>query len=154
VVIRKWVDIPIEFELRGFVYDNRLTGLCQYFNDAFFPGLAANKAEVRELCQATFAQIRDKLPIRPQEYVIDFAVDLEGKRAYVIELNPFGKPNGMGTGTVMFDNHEEGDLRCLFGEREFEFRIEGLEAMARAESMLKKVKDPWKSVLVLAGYDL
>jgi hypothetical protein len=39
-------------------------------------------------------------------------------------LNPFGKPNGLGTGTVLFDNSNEHDLSILFGDSSFEFRIE------------------------------
>ena len=42
------------------------------------------------------------IPVDPPEYVIDFGV--VDDRAYVIELNPFGRPNGCGTGTVLFDN--------------------------------------------------
>jgi hypothetical protein len=39
-------------------------------------------------------------------------------------LNPFGKPNGRGTGTALFDNANERDLQVLFGERPFELRVQ------------------------------
>jgi hypothetical protein len=37
IVLREWVDVPPQFEFRGFVYGDRLTALSQYFNNGFFP---------------------------------------------------------------------------------------------------------------------
>ena len=49
---------------------------------------------------------------------------MSGLHAYVaIELNPFGKPDGMGTGTLLFDKSKASDLAVLFGEEPFEFRV-------------------------------
>jgi len=55
---------------------------------------------------------------------LDFLVDINKKKVYIVEINPFGKPDGMGTGTVMFDLKNPHDYTVLFGESEFEFRIE------------------------------
>ena len=37
---------------------------------------------------------------------------------FVIELNPFGRPDGLGTGTPLFDLHNEFDRAILFGENQ------------------------------------
>ncbi len=143
IVLRQWIDIPIHYELRGFIYNNQLTGLCQYFNDAVFPELVNNQQRVLQLVQSTFDTVKNLVPVEPKEYVMDFAVDLANNKCWIIELNPFGKPTGLGTGTVMFDIE---DLPTLFGERPFEFRI---ETEYRGPLVLR---EPWKSILINAGF--
>lgn len=56
--------------------------------------------------------------------MLDLVVDVPQQRVHIVEINPFGKPDGMGTGTVMFDLKKPEDRAVLFGEREFEFRVE------------------------------
>lgn len=124
IVLRRWCDVPIRFELRGFVYDNKLTALCQYYNEVVCTELLENKDRIQRLVLDFFEQIRDRMPLTPKEYVVDFLVDLEKDRVLVVEINPFGKPDGLGTGCVLFDPYNSCDAAVLFGEAEFEFRLD------------------------------
>lgn len=86
----------------------------------FFPSI--EKATVRRLIEDLFSRIKDKIPL--EDYVLDLMVDFEQGKALVIELNPFGKPDGMGTGTGLFNRENKADLDILFGSaKEFELRI-------------------------------
>lgn len=67
-----------------------------------------------------FERIREIVPVTPAEYVLDLAIDFETQRSWVIELNPFGRPDGLGTGTCLFDCKKDA---AVFGEAPFEFRI-------------------------------
>jgi hypothetical protein len=131
LVIRKWVSIPTQNEFRGFVYNGQLTAVSQYYNDAYFPELEAKKAQIEALLRACFEDMKDRVGVEPREYSIDFAVDLEHQKAYIIELNPFGKPDGLGTGTVLFDNKKQADLDVLFGVKPFEFRTDSSKQVTK-----------------------
>lgn len=149
IVIRRWVDVPIQYEFRAFVYNNKLTALSQYYNHAYFADIVENKSKILQLVQDLFHSVRDLLNIYPPEYVLDVAVQLNEGRAYIIELNPFGKPNGMGTGTCLFDNTKEEDFKVLFGEREFEFRVEQGPPMIEPK---KYIKGEWKTFFQQHGF--
>jgi len=103
IVIRQWCPIPIQYELRGFVYNNTLTGLCQYYDEVFYPELLEHKDLIQKIVLDFFDSVKDLIPINPKEYVLDMIVDLDHHRALIVEINPFGQPDGMGTGTVMFN---------------------------------------------------
>ena len=124
LLLRAQMRIPTFCELRAFVMDGKLTALCQYYNGAFFEKVQKHKEHMLKLVQKLWEEIKNKIPLSPAEYSIDVAVDLENERAYVIELNPFGRPDGMGTGTALFSNKNPKDLAILFGEAPFEFRVE------------------------------
>jgi hypothetical protein len=124
IVLRRWCDLPVRFEFRGFVFDNKLTALCQYYNEVVCPDVIVNKEKIQHLIQNFFEQVRDRIPITPKEYVIDFLVDLENDKVLIVEINPFGKPDGLGTGCVHFDPSCSLDAAVLFGEAEFEFRLD------------------------------
>lgn len=66
--------------------------------------------------------------------MLDLVVDLENEKVLIVEINPFGKPDGMGTGTVMFNLRDKNsvDREILFGERGFEFRVETEELTEEA----------------------
>jgi len=117
IVLRKWCNIPIKFELRGFVMDNKLTALCQYYDEVYYPELFENKEKIEKIVLSFFESVKDKIPITPKEYVVDFIVDVPNNTAIIIEINPFGKPDGMGTGTVMFNLKNEEDRDLVFGRR-------------------------------------
>jgi hypothetical protein len=87
--------------------------------------------------QKSFRETRELVEMEPAEYVMDFAVDLVHERVFVIELNPFGKPDGMGTGTVLFNPSKAEDRKILFGESPFEFRIEKEPNRAPMKSLLR-----------------
>ena len=91
----------------------------------YFPQLVAAKDRVLKMVQRSFTQLMLELlhDGKLADFVIDFAVDLVSDKVYVIELNAFGKPDGMGTGTLLFDKSKASDLSVLFGEEPFEFRV-------------------------------
>jgi len=121
MVVRQWVSVPIEYEFRGFVYNNKLTCLSQYYHYCYFPGMVQIKSKIEQMIQAYFEKIKDVVPLRPQEYVVDFAVDVDNDKVYIIEINPFGNYEAMGTSTSMFDKKR--DAAILFGDG-WEFRVE------------------------------
>lgn len=143
IVLREWVSIPTYCELRAFVMDRKITGLCQYYTSVYFPELVAEKEKMLRIAMACFQDIKDKLKIDPPEYSIDFAIDLKNNRAYVIELNPFGKPDGLGTGTALFSNKSPADLAILFGDKPFEFRIETKVPQTDARQSVKGPLRDW-----------
>eukprot|EP00019_Armaparvus_languidus_P000987 CAMPEP_0168605554 /NCGR_PEP_ID=MMETSP0420-20121227/16045_1 /TAXON_ID=498008 /ORGANISM="Pessonella sp." /LENGTH=355 /DNA_ID=CAMNT_0008645051 /DNA_START=22 /DNA_END=1089 /DNA_ORIENTATION=- len=122
IVLREWIDIPTCNEFRAFVFDRQLTACAQYFCDAYFPQLVENQIRIANLLRAFFETIKDAVAL--DEYVLDLAVDLKTDRVLIIELNPFGKPSGCGTGTPLFNCREEHDFRVLFGEAPFELRVQ------------------------------
>jgi len=124
IVLRRWYDIPIEYEFRGFVFDNKLTGLCQYYDEVVYPEVVKNKELIKDLVLNFFEESKSSVPITPKEYVWIWLLMLKKKKVLIVEINPFGKPDGMGTGTVMFKLNEPNDCQVIFGERPFGFRIE------------------------------
>ncbi|MDP2438635.1 MAG: ATP-grasp domain-containing protein [archaeon] len=124
IVLREWVDIPTEGEFRAFVFDGKLTAVSQYFVGAYFESLVQQQARVQALIRSFFDTIRPLIQVSPAEYVLDLAVDMSTERVYVIELNPFGKPDGLGTGTCLFKKNDPADLAVLFGESPFQFRVQ------------------------------
>jgi len=124
IVLRKWNSIPLQYELRAFIYNNTMTALCQYYDEVVYPELVANKEIITRLVLDFFSKVKDDVPIHPKEYVLDLVVDIPQQKVIIVEINPFGKPDGMGTGTVMFDLRKNVDRGILFGEKGFEFRVE------------------------------
>lgn len=146
-MLREWVDIPIEFEFRGFVYDNKLTALCQYYDEVCYPELLEKKTAIEDAILSFFEQVKDRVPITPKEYVLDFLVDVTQSPPLVkiVEINPFGRPDGMGTGTVMFDLRKEEDQAILFGEAPFQFRVE--EVPLSQENYSKMIGPELKAIV-------
>ena len=116
IVLREWVTIPTFCEFRGFVVGNKLTAVSQYFSGAYFPELPPLKERLLHLLEEFFETIRDLVGLNPSDYVLDLAVDLTLSRVFVIEINPFGPPDGMGTGTPLFSLSDPNDRAILFGE--------------------------------------
>jgi hypothetical protein len=148
IVLRPWLAIPTEHEFRAFVFDGKLTGLCQYFSSVHFPGLVEKKAKIESLVIDFFSQIQSQIPISPAEYVMDLAVDVDAQVVHIIEFNPFGAPDGMGTGTVMFNLDVEQDRSVLFGEAPFEFRVTG----APVDGVKGLIKGDWRAFLDKEGF--
>jgi len=105
-IVRKFVPVPIEYEFRAFVVDNKFRAMCQYYHYIYFPILVKNKDRVLKLVLDKFEQLKNLVPFKEKTYVIDWAVDLENEKVYVIELNPFGDYENMGTSPAMFHLHE------------------------------------------------
>ena len=148
IVLRPWVPIPTEHEFRAFVFGGRLTGLCQYFSSVYFPALLARKNDIEKMVVDFFASVKDRIPMEPAEYVMDLAVDIESGKVFIIEFNPFGAPDGMGTGTVMFNLDHDHDKDVLFGEAPFEFRITE-RPVAGVDSL---IKGEWRTFLQDEGF--
>eukprot|EP01126_Amoeba_proteus_P000652 TRINITY_DN10181_c0_g2_i1.p1 TRINITY_DN10181_c0_g2~~TRINITY_DN10181_c0_g2_i1.p1 ORF type:complete len:339 (-),score=65.66 TRINITY_DN10181_c0_g2_i1:105-1121(-) len=131
-VVRKFVDIPIEYEFRAFVVNDELRAMCQYYHWMFFPTLLENKEKLNSLILHKFHEIKHRIPILSKTYVVDWAVDLGNSKVYIIELNPFGDYEGMGTSPAMFAlNQSDGlmdrqgaDRNIFFGDGTYEFRLE------------------------------
>lgn len=43
------MDIPIEYEFRGFVVNNELRAMCQYYHWLYFPTLVENKEKLNNI---------------------------------------------------------------------------------------------------------
>jgi len=104
-VVRKFVGIPIEYEFRGFVVNNILRAMCQYYHWIYFPTLVENKEKLNSIILKKFEEVKDRVPIDTKTYVVDWAVDLKNEQVYIIEINPFGDYEGMGTSPAMFQLH-------------------------------------------------
>lgn len=48
VVLRKFIEIPIGFEFRGFVYEGKLNAISQYDSSLFVPEMIAQKDELEK----------------------------------------------------------------------------------------------------------
>jgi hypothetical protein len=142
IVVRPWTDIATSQEFRGFVSNGRLCGLCQYYSSVYYPHVVKQKAQIVALVQELFEQTKDKVPIQPADYVIDLAVDVKTQMAHIIEFNPFGKPDGMGTGTLMFDLSKQKDQDVLFGSTPFECRV----VEAPVPNVESRIKGDWRAL--------
>jgi hypothetical protein len=114
LIIKKWYDIPICYEMRGFVRNKRLNALSQYFSKEFFPWISLEdwkkiKAKVLEFYEKKVAPIIDIL-----DFTIDFILFEDEIR--IIELNSFGEI----AGAALFSWIEDEDI--LYNGP-FEFRV-------------------------------
>jgi len=138
-VIRKFVPIPIEYEFRGFVLNKKFKCMCQYYHYIYFPHLVQQKKEIEKTILEFWEKNKDRIPL--DTYVVDFALDTENKRVCIIELNPFGDYEGMGTSTSMFDKVK--DRAILFGDAPWEFRVE----LEPPTDIFKIMGDKWKAIM-------
>jgi len=89
LIVREWVDIPIKYEFRGFVFGKKLVAISQYFDNCFFKDLVEESGQVRERLITFFNQwIVDRVPL--ENYICDFAIGYNG-RVYIVELNPYAQ---------------------------------------------------------------
>ncbi len=75
-VLRQWIDIPIEYEFRGFVYNNELTALSQYYHFCYFPEIAHKKSLIQQKIKTFFNHVKSHVPLNPKEYVRRIALHL------------------------------------------------------------------------------
>ena len=85
LVIRKWVDIPLWAEFRGFVWNGILTSIGQYNHPVMFPQLKALVLRIQSDLETFFLTVKDKIPL--DRYIVDFAWTKE--RVFLVEVNPF-----------------------------------------------------------------
>jgi len=158
VILREWVSIPLWCEFRGFIFQNKLTALCQYYHHVFFPQIIEKKAEILERINKFLQEVSPLLPkvLRKENgnvecsAVADFAVDLENNKMYIIELNPFRDYEGNGTSACMFDWKKDNDL--LFGKIPFEFRVEEKKKEDLIHSTVKSVE--WRELFAAVDKEL
>lgn len=138
LVVRKWVDIPLWAEFRGFVWDGKLTSIGQYNHPVRFPQLIEQKARIKSDLARFFASVKDRIPL--DRYIVDFAWT-EG-RVYLIEVNPFD-------GEVVFPAST--GLWSWVDDREhmmkgaLELRIREVELDAKA--LKNSIEPEWRNVV-------
>ena len=158
VILREWVPLHIKNEFRGFVYKNNLTALCQYYHHVFFQDLSDKKQQYLNTIQKFFEQVKELFPkVLSSKFgntncsaVIDFVVDLEKDKCYIIELNPFRDYEGNGTSSCMYD--WEKDRALLFGESPFEFKIEEKKIENLIQNVVKSVI--WRELFIKVDKEL
>jgi hypothetical protein len=114
VCVREFRHFPLEFELRAFVFNRRVTAITQYNPYLFFPLLVKHKASlvarVVEFVRQTLPQLTldhcvlDLMLVRAQnDDVDDFflgqddaELDVGAFRVMIVELNPFAEFAGEG----------------------------------------------------------
>jgi hypothetical protein len=132
-IVRRWVDIDVSMEFRGFVHNNTLNALSQYNHLCFWPHLVQNREPIAaQICTFFENQMAPRLE-KIGSYIIDFAlvpkrgVADEGKEnnpsvyqpdmdVLVIELNPFLET----TDGCLFSWQRE---REVLDRGPFEFRV-------------------------------
>ncbi|KAL6058969.1 hypothetical protein QOT17_014497 [Balamuthia mandrillaris] len=162
LIVREFVAIDIEGELRAFVHNKQLNALSQYFADCYFAGLHEHKDEVQERVLQFFEQVKEDIPF--DSYNIDFAVSKD--RVYILELKygcalslscslarslslsllPFLRfnllvsksPFSESTGGALFDWKKD---RNVLEEGPFEFRT------VPEENACKNLMQPWKGLV-------
>jgi len=86
IIIREWMEIPVEHEYRGFVYQKKLNAISQYYHTCYFSHLKEEFPLAVERIKEYFnKKLVDVIPL--ESYIIDFG--LLQDRTIVIELNPF-----------------------------------------------------------------
>ncbi|KAL4222897.1 hypothetical protein ACF0H5_018937 [Mactra antiquata] len=119
-VIRQFVDIDVDMEFRGFVYDYNLVALSQYNYAIYSERLAKGKEKYGQMITDYFEKsVRPKLlgSNFPKNSIVDFAICDEGSKIWVIEVNPFYET----TDGALFSWNKERDI--LEGAQGFVFRI-------------------------------
>ncbi|XP_052091825.1 cell division cycle protein 123 homolog [Mytilus californianus] len=125
-IIREFVDIDVDMEFRGFVFDGELNALSQYNYLLFSKRLNDKKEEISCKIREFFnSVVKPRLKAGKyflQNFVIDFAVTSSGKKGaldklWVIEINPFLNT----TDGALFSWEKERDI--LEGKQGFQVRI-------------------------------
>ncbi|XP_063421799.1 translation initiation factor eIF2 assembly protein-like [Mytilus trossulus] len=148
-IIREFVDIDVDMEFRGFVFDGELNALSQYNYLLFSKRLNDNQEEIAGKIKEFFnLVVRPKLKAGEyflEKYVIDFAVtrsDKEGSldKVWVIEINPFLNT----TDGALFSWEKERDI--LEGKQGFQFRIVQQTKPGSLTMMPQSIRELLKSI--------
>ena len=134
VIVREFVDLNLEGELRGFVYKKQLTALSQYYCDLYIPFLKKNEKEISMKIQQFFNE-NIKNVVKEENYVIDFVINKE-KSVWdikIVELNPFSQS----TGSCLFDWKKDFDLiHSSHPSLSFQFRTCEKEVSKKAKHLI------------------
>lgn len=141
IVVREFCGVTPPAEFRAFVFGGRVTAVSQYYCGAFYPAVVAQRDAIGARVRAFFDQhVRAHTrEAQGDEFSLDLWVPDDG-RVVIIELNPFGKPDGLGTGLAAFSNRDARDLAVVFGEAPFEIRV--LQAPPYASMAELKLQGP------------
>lgn len=121
VIVRKYIPLYNELELRVFVNQHKVSAISQYYASCHVHWLHENKEKVQDDVINAVNEISKLLSI--EDYVIDFAFD-ENYKLWVVEINLPPPLAGMS----MFDKHNQNDLDIVKGKKEFEFRLAPLDS--------------------------
>jgi hypothetical protein len=73
---REFIPIPIEYEFRAFIVDNKFKAMCQYYHYIFFPTIVENKEAINNLVIQKWNEVKDLVPLEPKTYVCHFIMPL------------------------------------------------------------------------------
>ena len=118
LIIREFVQFPVEHELRGFVWKKHLTALSQYNNIAFLPSLVRNKVEIEAKVKQFMEKFIQIVGEKLENCVVDIVLDYDGK-VWVVEINPFGELAGSCLFSWITDR-----VLLLNEDGRYEFRIQ------------------------------
>jgi len=113
LIVRDFIEMPIEFELRGFVYKGSLNALSQYYIDCYFEDLKKRKDEISSTVLIFFEEVKPMIQL--ESYIIDFVMFFDGT-IKIVELNPFSKS----TGPCLFNWVSD---KTVIESGPFEFRV-------------------------------
>jgi hypothetical protein len=123
MIVREFVPMPFEFELRGFVYQRHLVALSQYATDVYVEPLVTHRETIATNVREFFTtRIQPRLARIPNldSYILDLVLmcpDRDLTAIKVLELNPYH----VHTGSCLFDWTADSDQ--LHGKGEFSFRV-------------------------------
>jgi hypothetical protein len=153
IVVRRWTDIAVDMEFRGFVHCGRLCALSQY-NHVFHSErvVALRDSILRLIVDAFERTIRARLAPKFDSYVVDFALTggrfafdaaaaADAERVWVIELNPFASSTD---GALFSWRNDSAVLLGGDGTAPIEFRVRTeYEPSVRAQLEMR-----WRELLV------
>lgn len=116
IVVRQYVRLACELELRAFIVDRRIAAISQYYASLVVPRLIREKQAIERRVQEAFATVQGLVSL--EHFVIDFAIDMED-RLWVVEINLPPPVAGM----AMFDRNDPRDREIVQGKGVYEFRI-------------------------------
>jgi hypothetical protein len=156
VVVRRWIDIAVDMEFRGFVHRGRLRALSQYNHVFHSERVVALRDEILQSdCHRVRHAHQSATCARFESYVIDFALTggrfafdaaaaAAAERVWVIELNPFASS----TDGALFSWRN--DSAVLLGTDDavpIEFRVrQQYDTSVRAQLEIR-----WRELLVGKG---
>jgi hypothetical protein len=123
IVVRELGMFEVRNEIRGFVYNQKLTALTQYNQTCYFPQALLEREGVIAACTEFVETLIPALAADPSSaglanFVVDLVMLNDG-RVMVIELNPFAEFAGSG----LFSWEKQSDLDVLLGRSPFEYRV-------------------------------
>ena len=131
ILIREYLDFPIVYEFRAFVYQDKLTAISQAFHTLFFPELQdvhTQQSIVAQIEHMFVNHLQNNMRERSVgNYVIDMARTKSGQWV-IIELNPFRLYKGQGTDGMLFDwEKDEAILKDVDPHHEVVLRVQTKE---------------------------